>query len=491
MNKSVLHTLKPEALSFNEIYNTLNDEQADTLKHLIRGENVFITGNAGTGKSYLIKAFDKYCCEKGISLLKAAPTGIASHEIGGVTLHSQFKLDLGLNLGRIKVPDFLVDVDTLLIDEISMVRIDVFEKIIEMLKRANKKKLCPIQLIVVGDFYQLPPVIQKNERPLLADYYGCDIKEGFAFQSKLWKEYNIKTINLKTVIRQSDIDFCAALDLCKTGNTECLRYFKYATADCAKENAIWVCGKNATAIEKNEQGLANLKGDTYSSNALYDGECSSKDKLCDDTFIFKIGARVILLTNDDLYHNGSSGTITNVKVNGKIVVRLDSGIEVDIAPRTISKYEYKYVYNEKENKQVLERVKIGSVTQYPLRLGYAITIHKSQGQTYDAMNLVPEIFSNGQLYVALSRCKEAKNIFIQGYVSKRMVMASDEVNRFYNNPDEYSFTFSDESEKKTTSEAKDEETKMTTIDIPEKYKEITEKYIKSLIAKENKAKHLK
>lgn len=190
------------------LYETLNTEQQQVFDRLKDGESIFITGNAGTGKSYLVKAFDEYCQNKKIKLVKTAPTGVAANEIGGATLHHQFKLKVGLDFDVPNTyPKFLDKTDVLLIDEISMVRIDIFDKLMQILTLANEKrtkKKKKIQLILCGDFYQLAPVINGEERPHINEHYGCDIKKGYCFQSKYWRMYGVQLVNLTTVIRQSD-----------------------------------------------------------------------------------------------------------------------------------------------------------------------------------------------------------------------------------------------------------------------------------------------
>lgn len=477
------------------LYETLNDEQRQIFDRLADGENIFITGNAGTGKSYLVKVFDEYCKSKKIRLVKTAPTGVAANEIGGATLHHQFQLKVGLDF---KIPDkypkFLDKTDILLIDEISMVRIDIFDKIMQVLtlaneKRKNKKK---IQVILCGDFYQLAPVINSEERPHLNDYYGCDIKEGYCFQSKYWRMYGIQLVNLMTVIRQNDADFCKALDICKAGDAGCIDYISTNKAEFPAEDAIWLCGKNATADEKNAEGLNKIAGTLFTSFAEYTGNISKSDRLCDDIFSFKKGAKVVMLINDtkdNIYQNGTVGTVTgitfekdNVRIKS-VSVEFPKGT-VDIEKHDFQKTEYvaeaeeavqtdtdgREIQRKRKVKELRQKV-IGTAKQFPMRLGYAVTIHKSQGQTYDAMNLIPEIFASGQLYVALSRCKTVDNIYIYGELKKYMVKTSKEVIDFYSDPENYTFFDKDEAVKP--------------IFIPLKYVKEVEQFISELSQKEN------
>ena len=440
---------------------------------MVNGENIFLTGNAGTGKSFLVEAYNEYCEENGIKLLKAAPTGVAACNIKGVTLHRLFKLKTDVKSMLEEVKSLPPEVESklnlcsaILIDEVSMIRIDVFDKIMQIIEFVNKKrrdkKRKPIQLILVGDFYQLPPVIPSDDKETLDLYFGCDIGNGFAFQSKYWQSLNIQLEKLTEVRRQDgDKAFCTALDKCKEGDIDCLPFFATETAKEPDEDAIWVVGKNATALEKNEEKLAKIEGQEYSFTSVYEGDASKKDGLCEDRFVCKVGAKVIMLVNDPtgLYQNGTMGTIKSVQ-NEEITVDIDrtDGTGKDCKPLsvTVKRHEFcKYDYIEKEvtiiekdergeevTRKYMELVlsEIGKVKQFPMKLGFAITIHKAQGQTYDKMNFMPEsIFQDGQLYVALSRCRFADKLYIASPLNPRMVRTSQEVVNYYKNPDEYSF----------------------------------------------------
>lgn len=450
----------------------LGEEQRRIFQRMIAGENIFLTGNAGTGKSFLVDAFTEWCEENKINILKAAPTGIAACNIKGVTLHKLFRLptDIQSLLARetrlsADLNNTLMNADVILIDEISMVRIDIFDKVMNYIDISNKTrrqfKKKNLQVILVGDFCQLAPVIPPADKEALNEYYGMDIGNGFAFQSKYWYYLNIQFEKLTEIKRQAgDKDFCTALDMCKIGDNGCLDFFLRNTAKSELPNAIWVCGKNKTASDINNKKLSQLDGIEKHNMASYSGECSPKDNLCEQDFCYKEGARVLMLINDSngLYQNGSMGTIKGFKDNG-IIVDIDrkgddgeeaTPTEVIVKPYEFKKYEYrvKEVKNKVTNERGEEMTvstnelsleEIGKATQYPMKLGYAVTVHKAQGQTYDEMNFIPEIFQDGQLYVALSRCKSAKRLFVSGFLTPRMVMAAKEVIRYYNDPETYTF----------------------------------------------------
>lgn len=373
----------------------LGAEQKRIFSRMVNGENIFLTGNAGTGKSFLVKAFDQYCKQNDVKILKAAPTGIAACNIQGVTLHRLFKLktDVKSMLADVRnVPAEVMQIlnlaSVLLIDEISMVRIDVFDKVmkyIDLINRERKAQKRPdIQIILVGDFYQLAPVIPPLDKKMLDLYYGKNIGNGFAFQSKYWQSLRIQFEKLTEVKRQDgDKAFCTALDQCKEGDTDCLPFFAKNTAAKEQKDAIWVCGKNVTARLRNQERLDKIKKKEYSFPAIYTGIATASDGLCEDSFQCKVGARVIMLVNEPSgdYQNGSMGTIKRI-----------SGDEIYVE---------------------VERIEIAT------------------GK--------PEIFQDGQLYVALSRCKAADKMFIADPLTPKMVRVSSEVVNYYKNPENYTF----------------------------------------------------
>lgn len=416
-------------------YQTLNDDQTAIFDMIVYGfnsnQNYFLTGNAGVGKSYLINVLTEFCEDNMINIAKAAPTGIAAVNIHGTTLHKLFKLPLSIverkpsdkQLSNIKQKIQYIDI--LIIEEISMVRVDIFENIMRQIEEANKlRSQCgknPIQIILSGDVGQIPPVITDNDRKNYKDLYNTDIDEEGCYNSAYWDIMDFKPLILSQVMRQNDTKFCNALDNIKIGIANGLDYINKNSAT-QPNNGIWLCGYNKTANNINVKNLWSLPGEFYISNAETSGNAKVSNTPFAEKLPFKINARVIMIMNEmapcPRYRNGMLGTITEIIDENSVKIKLDGHrFETVIQKAKIPFIEY-YVVNGH-----LRCREIGYVEQFPFKIGYAITIHKSQGQTYDKMNLIPEIFSKGMLYVALSRCKSLSNIYIYGAENSQKLTA--------------------------------------------------------------------
>lgn len=466
---------------------TLNDEQKEAMYKMIIGKNCFVTGDAGTGKSYVINLFTQWCEEGNRRLLKTAPTGKASVNIGGVTTHSLFGLPLRTeemiqpttSLSR-DVEKKLKGADRIVIDECSMLRIDAFEKVMKEIQLVNEKKAKkgerPIQIVLVGDFGQLPPVITKDDKDILNKHYGKDIGNGYCFQSAMWKEMGFLTISFKQVVRQADKEFAEALTKCKYGDNSCIDYFNKNFKSEPNENAIWLFGKNNSAFAKNKECMDKLPSRLRKLETEFEGEFTADDGIIEKELWLKEGCRILITANDTSkqskdnsdemrYCNGSMGTLLKINPDSLVVLLDDTNETVaiekmkyekkDYRPETTFVMEKKPVLDEKGNpvlengqpkmkeeeveKQISKLTTVGTAKQFPVKVGYAITVHKSQGMTLDKVNYRPEVFAEGQFYVAMSRCKDIHSLYCEGVATPRMVKTSSEFLKFIKNPNNYSF----------------------------------------------------
>lgn len=412
----------------------LNKEQSKTMEIFRSGMNVFLTGEAGSGKSTVLNYYIDELREQGKNVLVTAPTGIAALNINGSTIHRQFKLPARVLVEEpqpFNVTREILSADVIIIDEISMCRIDLFEFVMKVIIRAdetrvNKLGKTAIQVIVCGDFSQLPPVVTDNDREILNEYFGYDIGYGFAFQSRLWRDMGFYNINLSQIMRQDDPIFVKYLSMARVGNRDCIPYFQYQSCVVPKENAIMLCGTNKAALEKNEEELNKIEGESREYIASIVGDVKKSDKVTDDILVLKVGARVMTLVNDEMdrYRNGSFGTVVAM-FEDRVALKMDTGVYVNIP-----KYDWDVITYKLEDKKLTQTV-VGTFTQLPLKLAWAITIHKSQGQTYDAVNLNPWSWDAGQLYVALSRVKSIDGLYLTQNIQDKFLIAAPDVLRFY------------------------------------------------------------
>ena len=412
----------------NKSIEKLSADQIKAYNILCGYNNVFLSGRAGTGKSYLINKFIDDAVSDGKRVVVCAPTGIAALNIGGSTLHRTFRAPLGLLVDvPIKKNNILDNCDILIIDEVSMCRLDMFEFIVKTLDLTNSirysKGLEPVRIICVGDFFQLPPVIKDEEREVLSNYFP-NFNTGFAFESNLWEECNFVPAFLTEVIRQKDEMMCKALNMIRIGNNKAVNYFNAVSNTEFIDKAVYICGTNKRVSEYNEQKFKELKGEEHLYKAKITGEVKDSDKSTNDELILKEGALVMVLTNSSDYKNGELGIVLTCKKK-KVEVLMNSGVSVWIEPYTWEIYSYNV-----ENGKAVKKV-IGTFEQIPLKLGYAITIHKSQGQTYEKANLQPYCWDYGQLYVALSRVKSIQNLHLTQPIQSKYVKASQAVFNFY------------------------------------------------------------
>lgn len=421
-------------------------EQKKALDLLESGDNVFLSGEAGTGKSFVLNEFIRRAKNKNIMV--CAPTGIAAINIGGTTLHRAFEIPIGpLKPGQYnsKPSEAIIKADIIIIDEISMCRFDTFEFVIKTIRNAevicqNKKNiealnngenpelLKPKQIIVVGDFYQLPPVIMPKHKEILDVYWGAEItKEGFAFQADSWDELCFKNIILKEVVRQrGSKEFLTNLNLIRKGNASGIDWFNRNASKIPVEESIYLCPTNRQADSINREKSEALPGDAVIYRAEVIGEVQESDKVTHDELALKIGMQVMTLVNnhEEGYKNGSIGRVVALE-DDLVKVELNTGVQVDVRVYDWEIYGYE-IQDEK-----LVKVVLGNYKQIPLKIAYAITIHKSQGQTYSSANISPNCFAAGQLYVALSRVEKIEEMSLEYDIRPNALIVSNSVKQFY------------------------------------------------------------
>ena len=413
----------------------LNPEKQEILDIMENtNSNLFITGKAGTGKSYLLKFFRKNTSKK---VLYCAPTGIAALNIDGVTLHSAFGWnnlidDNEIILSANKI-SLLKSIDTLIIDEISMVRVDVFNQIDKILKKANNSNTVfgGKQIILFGDLFQLPPVAKKEETEFFTDKYGGI----FFFNSPAYENGNFKFKELKEIFRQTEKEFIDILNNIRVGkiHEEHIQSLNKHYVSEVPRRVVQVVPMKNEANVINMENLEKLQSQQYEYHAnILIGENNIKetDFPCDFNLKLKVGALVMMITNDQEHKRWVNGTLGIVSELSPTMVKVTiNGTEFEISPVSFNKKKCEYDREERKLRYITE----ASVSQFPLILAYAITIHKSQGMTYQqiACNL-DSCFAPGQAYVALSRCANYDKLYLTKKIDAGSIITDNVVANFYN-----------------------------------------------------------
>lgn len=414
----------------------LNREQQAALNAMLSGHNVFLTGAGGTGKSLIIGEFEKKC--RGKKIVKVAPTGKAAQNIGGSTCHSFFGIPLHVlnrnqDLGDLEK---IVMADVIIIDEVSMLRYDVFDYVVRKIKAGSKQADKTIQIIAVGDFYQLPPVVVdgNGQKSALEEIWNVNEKTGYyAFLSEAWENCLFKVFNLKKVMRQvGNSGFVDALNKIRIGDDGGITWINENSNPSKIESALTIYPRNCDVDKMNKDMLEkiNEKPVTYIADIV--GRVNTKDYSTDELLVLKKGARVMILINDKdkLYVNGTYATVTKLYA-ASVEVVLDNGVSCIFEKH---KWEYggmKVVRDKKGNKRLEYQIS-GEFHQIPLRLAYAATAHKVQGMTLDAVNIDPNCFAEGQLYVELSRVKSIEGLHLISKIEPHHVKINSVVAQFYN-----------------------------------------------------------
>jgi len=392
--------------------------------------NVFITGKAGTGKSTLLEYFRNHTKKKAVVL---APTGVAALNVKGQTIHSFFRFKPDITLDKVKKiikkdeKNIYKQIDVIIIDEISMVRADLLDCVDSFLHlNCDKKKTAfgGKQMILFGDLYQLPPVIRGREREIFSTKY----KTGYFFSAHVFENFKMELIELMKIYRQKDERFIEILNairnktitenLLGTLNTRYDPDFKPAKDDLY----IYLTTLNRLAQDLNEVQLSKIKGREYHFEGLIKGEFRESDLPTAMVLSLKKGAQAMLVNNDSSgrWVNGTVGKIADINEEDEVIlIELSNGNEVEVDPYTWKIFEF--TYNDK--KKSIESKPKGSFTQFPVRLAWAITIHKSQGKTFNKViiDVSRGIFTPGQMYVALSRCTNLEGIVLKQKIQKKHI----------------------------------------------------------------------
>lgn len=408
-------------------------------------KNVFITGKAGTGKSTLLEYFRSITNKKIVVL---ASTGVAALNVQGETIHSffGFKPDVTLQ-GIEKLPPkerkTYQEIDAVVIDEISMVRADLLDCVDKFLRLNGKKSSLPFggtQMIFIGDLYQLPPVVTTKEKKIFTEHYPSP----YFFDANVFKGLPVEFIELEKIYRQKDIKFIELLNQIRNNtiteeginllNSRVGAQLSHSEGDFT----IYLTTLNQMAYEINNEYLNKLPGKTYQWSADISGDFDRNSFPTDVELIIKPGAQVMMLNNDARrrWVNGTLGRVVNVRHNRKegfdiISVQLQNGKRVNVEPFTWEIYHFEY---DEKTKQIESQV-VGSFTQYPLRLAWAVTIHKSQGKTFDKViiDVGRGTFAGGQVYVALSRCTSFEGISLKKPIKKGHIFTDWRIVKFLTN----------------------------------------------------------
>jgi hypothetical protein len=417
--------------------------------------NIFLTGKAGTGKTTFLKYIRENCVKQ---TAVVAPTGVAAINAGGATIHSFFQLPLSpfipeakgfmqndvtnkhSLLARMRVNNekrkIFQQLELLIIDEISMVRCDTLDAIDTVLKHFRNRNSEPfggVQLLLIGDMFQLPPIIPDEEWKMLSQFY----KSQYFFGSQVMQQFPPVYIEFQKIYRQTDNKFIQLLNEVRHSNISDegmnllnTRYDPWFELN-GNDGYIFLTTHNYKSDNTNAAELSKLKGKSFSFHAEIKGEFSEKAYPADELLALKIGAQVMFIKNDKekvkRYFNGKIGTVTKIGDDKIFVETKEAADVIEVSKETWENIRYSL---NRQTQQLEEEV-IGSFMQYPLRLAWAITIHKSQGLTFDkAVIDAGQAFAPGQVYVALSRCTTLQGIVLKSLITQQSLHTDEKIIQF-------------------------------------------------------------